>query len=238
MANESRIAGIIRQLIAQADSTSHPEEAETFMAKANSLMTKYGLDLLDLGRLNNDDPLAAERDAFTTSASYPWARKIAAALARYYGCELVYYKIKSRNVFVYDLIGRESARVTFLLMFPYVKRQVAKLSAEAFNEGHYNSRMQAATHVGNATAVRIARMAAAAEADRMAKPASAGGGTGVNALVPVDAIAALMAEEFPDVKVAKPTSTKYDHVAQEKAKRVNVNRQATKASANRMIGKA
>ena len=38
----SKIADLISKLIAKAESSTHPEEAETFMAKAHELLNKYG----------------------------------------------------------------------------------------------------------------------------------------------------------------------------------------------------
>lgn len=219
------IAQKIAKLIEKADSSTHPEEADTFMAKANELMRKHGLNLMELGRLS-EDPVDAQRNAFTTSATYPWMRRVVSALAAYYGCRLVYYK--SGNTIVYDVVGRESARITLILMVPFVQRQIQKLAKDAYNKGVYSTRMKAVTAIGNATCLRIWGMV---ERDPLPK------GTGVNALVPVDIIAQVLEEAFPRTRKARKTTiTSPDGYAREAAKSVSVNRQATGGSA-KLLGK-
>ncbi|TQE99523.1 MAG: DUF2786 domain-containing protein, partial [Spiribacter salinus] len=139
----------IAKLMRKADSTTHPEEAEAFMSKAQELMIQHGLNLLDLGKLH-EDPVDVQREAATSSSSYGWSCKVAGALAALYGCELVYHK--HGNNFIYDIVGRESARVTFVMMLPFVLKQIKALARKGYKEGHYNSAMTAATRVGNATA--------------------------------------------------------------------------------------
>lgn len=210
----SDIAEKIRKLLAKADSSTHPEEADAFMVKAHTLMREHGLHLQDIGKLG-EDPVGIDKDGLRTSSSYPWLTRVASALAALYGCKFVYFKV--RNEIKYDIVGRESARGTFQLMMPFVERQIKALAREAFNEGHYNSRMQAVSRVGNATALRIWAMV------RQAPKAE---GTGVNALVPVDIIQAAMDEAYPKVKKARAVALTVDHVAKNKASRVSVNVQA------------
>lgn len=218
----SKIAERISKLIAKAEATTHEEEADAFMSKAQQLMEEHGLNLLQLGKLD-EDPIGLQEDAIRTAASYPWARKIANALSHYYGCRFVYYQ--RGNQILYDVAGRESARVTFTLMLPFVLKQVHKLSGIAFNKGVYPARMTAKTRIGNATAERIWSMCPKTEKNE---------GTGVNALVPVDLLEQLIDEANPNLKIGRATVTKFDHYAHEASKSVSVNRQTTSEGLKRL----
>ena len=219
------IAQKIAKIIAKADSTTNPEEAETFMSKAHDLMIAHGLDLLDLGRLS-EDPVGVDKDAAEVSASYPWLRLCAGQLAAYYGCRLV--TSKSGGTVRLHVIGRQSARVTFLLMLPYVKREVLNLGRIAYNEGHYKSRMLAATRMGNALALRIAGMLPSVAKHE---------GKGVNALVPVDVLESAMADAFPKLGGARKRRVTTDSVSSERVKGVNLNRQTEgQRLATKMLG--
>lgn len=226
----SAIAEKIRKLIAHADSTAHPEEADAFMGKAHALLEAHGLSMLDLGKLG-DDPVAVDKHAFTHSAAYGFMGSVTSAMAKYYGCELAIFRMgKDKS---YCVIGRESARVTLTLMVPFVHRQIMNLGREGFNKGMYANRMQAVTRIGNAVASRIWDMANAAE------EATVGAGratTGVNALVPVDIIAAALAEAFPNIKEGRAVSLRTDSYSREQAEKVNLNSQVSRKSGALQIG--
>lgn len=226
----TNIADKIAKIIAKADSTTNEEEAETFMAKAHELMTKHGLDLLAVGKLNSDDPLGRTQDAASASASYSWAAMMGSQLARYYGCRVVLTGTRKTNTF--DVFGRESARVTFQLMFPYVYRQVMKVARELHKEGKFPTGGKARTAVGNALALRLHRMAKEQEGAREAAPKS----SGLNELVPVDLIENMMVEAYPNLRSARSRSVKTNAAATEAAGRINVNRQMGGGSATRQIG--
>lgn len=226
------VADKIRKLIAVADGSSHPEEADAFMAKAHALMQAHGLSLLDLGRLG-EDAVGLDKDAMQHSAAYGFMTKVASAMAKYYGCKIVLTR-EGRNE-SYSVAGRESARITFVLMVPFVHRQIMELGRVGFNAGKYANRMQAVTRIGNAVALRIWQMvrgqeAAAAKAKAEAEATGASTAryatTGVNALVPVDLLETAIAEAFPDLRKAKITSLKTDSYSKEAANKVNLNSQA------------
>ena len=218
------VATKIQKLIALADSTTHPEEADTFMSKAHALMTEHGLNLLDLGKLS-EDPVAVDKDAYDHAASYSFMPKLASAAAKYYGVD--WARFKQGNRMLYSVAGRESARMTFMLMMPYLEREVKRVAREQFNEGHYSSRIQAATRVGNALALRIFDMARASHV----KDAE---GEGVNALVPVDLTEQALAEAFPRLKKGRAVKVGTDSVARNAVKNINLNAQTTGAATKRL----
>ncbi|GHA14865.1 MULTISPECIES: DUF2786 domain-containing protein [Streptomyces] len=80
----------IRALLAKAEATNYPEEAEALTAKAAELMAKYGIEqaLLDDGRAGGDAPI----DRKITIAN-PWAMErvmLINRIALAMGCELIH----------------------------------------------------------------------------------------------------------------------------------------------------
>jgi len=219
----------ITAILAKAESTNHEAEAEVLMEKAHKLMMEHGITLLDLGKLH-EDPVGVNKNAVELSASYPWMRRVANQLGRYYGCKVVYVNAP-RNKVLLSVVGRESARITWELLVPFVQKQIQALAREAYKEGRYSSRMQAVTRIGNATAIRIAKLADEMRSDTRIF------GTGVNALVPVDIIDNALAEAFPGAVTTRSRAASVDDYAREAAKKVNFDRQMGRASATRMIGK-
>lgn len=226
----SAIAEKIRKLIAHADSTAHPEEADAFMGKAHALLEAHGLSMLDLGKLG-DDPVALEKDAFEHSAAYGFMTKVVSAMAKYYGCNVVICRHGKNES--YAVAGRESARVTLTLMVPFVHRQIMNLGREGYNAGKYANRMQAVTRIGNAVALRIWAMCRESE---KATVAAGRATTGINALVPVDIIAAAVAEAFPNLRQSKATSLTTDSYSKQAAEKVNLNSQVGRKSGALQIG--
>lgn len=211
----SNIADKIRKLIALADSTTHPEEADTFMGKAQSLMMAHGLSLLDLGRLDSEDPVGTDMNAVEMKASYDWAEKIMFAAARYYGCEAVMFKRKGG--YSIALVGRESARVTAALLIPFIIRQASKAAGEGVKSGLFPNRRVAHNHISIALRNRIWR-----ETDVSNKQAD---GRGLNALVPVDVIQLELEAQFPNSRTARSAKNITSRAAVELASKVSLNLQ-------------
>ena len=225
-----KIADKIRKLIAHADSTPNQYEAEAFMAKVHDLLQAHGMSLLDVGKLT-EDPVGVDVDTLMTSATYGWMIHVAGALARYYGCRAV--TMKRGNSVIWSVAGRESARVTFALMVPYVQRCVQDLGLEAFRSGVYGSRLQSVARIGNALAFRINDMV---RKNDKATQATGAATTGVNALVPVDLIDAVIAEMWPKLKTARAVTLSVDEYAHQAASKVNLSAQVDGASKPKQIG--
>lgn len=222
------IAAKIQRLIAKADSSTHPEEADTFMSKAQQMMEQHGLSLLDLGRLDAEDPvgLTRDKDSLRNNSSANWRFRLAGQLAKYYGCELVGSQRGSFNY--WTVFGRESARVTFSLMWPFVDRQVLAVAREEFRKGHYPSTKHAHKAIGDALTLRVYNMN---KELRTTRPAE----TGVNALVPVDLIQHAMAEEYPHLRSSRGQRLNVTSTARDAAGRVSLNVQTGRAPASRRI---
>ena len=133
----AKIADKISKLIAHADSTTNEEEAATFMKKVRDLLEQHGMSLMDVGRLQEDDPLGVDKDSVYYNVPDGCFRDLIFELAEYYGCKATIGKRQvrtthknARHSFVtrmaVTLYGRESARVTFQLMWPYVERELRR----------------------------------------------------------------------------------------------------------------
>jgi len=227
-----KIADKIRKILAVADSTTNPDEADTFMAKAQSMLEAHGLSLLDLGRLDSEDPMGTDRDATKNFVAESWLKIVSACLARYYGAERVTSQYK--NTINHAVIGRESARITYQLMQPFVARQVRQLARGAFKAGEFRSESRAKTAIGNALALRIDRLASEQE-DRRKEDLP---GKGLNALVPVDLIRLEMEAQFPNLsnsgKARMVSTTAASRAA---AAKVSLNRQTgAPVGTKRLVG--
>lgn len=220
----SNIADKIRKLIAKADSTTHPEEAATFMEKAQSMMLAHGLSLLDLGRLDSEDPVGTDHAGVTTKASYDWARKIVFEAGFYFGVTAV--EFKRTDGYQYSLVGRESARITAALMIPFIVRQVSQAASEGVKNGVFPNRRVAHNQLSGALVLRLARERSRAEADTS--------GRGMNALVPVDMVALEVEAQFPRAKNLRAPKLETSRAAMEMANRISLNMQTSATAAKRI----
>jgi hypothetical protein len=216
----------IAKLFAKAESTNSAAEAATFAEKARALMEAHQLSFADLAQLDKDDALGFENEGLTYWKSENWVGTMAYNLARFYGLEGV--RSTHGNQHRLTIIGRESARVTFKAMAPFIKKEIHRLAREEAKRTKTASVW--ATEIGKAFASRVHQLKAeadAAEATRLAeKPESF-------ALVPVDAIAALMAELFPETKQAPKRKSKVSARAVELAEGISFSGQImTEASEN------
>ena len=216
------IAEKIAKIIAKADSTTSQTEAETFMAKAQAMMEEHGLSLLDLGRLDAEDPIGHTDRAYVSSDG--WKDKVAGQLATYFGCKIVRDQI-TKTSYAYVVFGRESARVTFSLMLPYVLKQVAKMALDEHAAEHYPP-ARARSALANATAIRLFRLA---KDNREATEASRGT-AGLNALVPVDLIDAEIAAVYRGGLKSSRANYATDANARAKAERISLHRQTAAPS--------
>lgn len=214
MTRES-IKAKIAALLAKAEGTDNPHEADTFMRKVNELLERHQMEMHEIrAAMGDQDPMGKQRGETNIYASMLWARDLGGALAAFYGCKYVYWR--QNNNFNYEVIGRDSARMTFELMMPFVISQV-RVQAKVL-VAHGMTKSIAEREVGHALRVRLYRMAAAANEHRNELV-----GKG---LIPVSDLDAAMAEFYPEVKKAKASKAKYGYTAQELAEKISVNVQA------------
>lgn len=223
----SDIAQKIAKLIALADSTTHPEEADTFMAKAQALMVAHGLSLLDLGRLDAEDPVGRDMEFYSYgNANAGWRGVVLSQLAQFYGCKTV--RVSRGRTDTFCLFGRESARITVMLMWPYVYRQILSTGAELHKAGLYKGVKTAQAHVANALALRINKLVKEQQTSTPAAP------RGLNALVPVDIIEQEMAVAFPNLKEGKARTVNTTRAASQAANGISLHKQAAGGAVKRL----
>lgn len=204
----------IAKIIEKANATDAEGEATVLMAKAQELMEKHSLSMADLV---TDDPIGTtfETKVYWNRSGY-FHQNLYWALARYFGCRGIAQQV-GVNKFEMSVVGRESARVTFELMAPYIAKQVTreasklvKQDAEQYGDLHelgLRKKLTLSTakrQVGNALSGRVWRMVHEQESDTK-KFAN----NNPNALVPVDLIKLEEERAFPYASTAnsKPKGT-------------------------------
>lgn len=224
MTNSSdKIKAKIAALLAKAESTSFPEEADSYMAKVNELLEEHQIEEYEIRqRMDSQvdsDPVGHEAGQTNLYASIKWARDIAGALSNYYGCKWTFRRVG--NHFKYTIIGRESARTTYELMLPFIISQV-KVQAKRLwlRYPHHNTLSVWEREVGQALYSRIWNLVYAARAHREELVA--------NALVPVDTTQDYYDKLYPKgVKEGRSVKLSYTREAKEAAERVSLHHQAT-----------
>jgi hypothetical protein len=231
--NTDKIKNRIKALLAKAESTQHPAEREAFTAKAHELLNEYQLDLGEL--IDAEDPVDVTRGDVRGWVP-SWEISLMVAVARYYGCRPVTAKGHGRRTdgtfgatIRVDYVGRESARVTADLMFQFIRSQVMAAGRELFKADPSRPLGRHQRDVGNALVIRIQQLMPKAEQDAA--------DSGVNALVPVDRIEAMLAELYPDLTKGRVSKIGSTGKARKAADGVSLHRQAGGSSALR-IGRA
>jgi hypothetical protein len=207
----SKIAEKIAKILAKATSTNSEAEADSLMAKVNEMLEAHGLTYADLAQANAEDPVGQTKAAAEFWASQHHRLALFSGLAKLYGARLVYTKLG--NKYTVDLVGRESARVTFQLMVPFVLKQINDAAKTLIETGAYTSKDSATRAVSNRLAVKAATMARENE-QRDVQRVREGG----FALVPVDLVDAAMGQFYPRMRESR-------------ASRINVGSAAAAAAA-------
>lgn len=129
MTNNDKMLERVRALLAKADSTNFPEEADAFRAKADELMTAYAIEqwMIDEAQAGvNARPKPESRDIDT---SWYWtnSRKdelwsLFHGLARHCRCKVIYW----RGYNTTPVIGLPSDLDYFDMLFTHLMLQMAK----------------------------------------------------------------------------------------------------------------
>lgn len=119
----SALAKKIAAILAKAKSTTFEAEAASLMAKAEELMRQHGIDALSIE--DADDPLEIEGDTLRLSGR-AWQSALLYHVAAYYGCDAMFTHGRRRRETIVTLCGRESARTTVRLMWPYIRDAVGR----------------------------------------------------------------------------------------------------------------
>ena len=88
--DSEKIKGKIQKLLAKADSTDSPQEAENLFVKANELMIKFKISQFDIDELNQVDTGAVETNQIEfgkVSLEGKWEIDLMAAICEHQGCD-------------------------------------------------------------------------------------------------------------------------------------------------------
>lgn len=211
---DQKILSRIRKVLAKAEGTDNPHEAEMLMIKVQSMLDEHNLQLLDVERASDEDPIGTDFNAAHVFVKDSWFKHTAAALAYLYGAQVVWTKV-TKNKTLIHISGRESARITWQLMLPFIRKQIRAQAKklrdnliqrwvdvgyserDAIIIGKINSQAAFERQVGNALTRRIQMLhweAKHRDEDRVA--------SGGRALVPVDLINAEVDRAFGEVEGA------------------------------------
>jgi len=196
MTNENLIRKIAA-ILAKANGTDNEHEADTFFAKAKEMMEAHGLTESDL----ETDKLDSYKGEFSVSAEKAWMKGLVNAIARYFECNPVWHR--EWKTLAFQLVGRDSNRITAEMMFPYIMGEVRKQAAWLA--------METGKSVGSAE--RAVGLALKVRLDSMSPPR------------PQEV------QDFMDGKMNVVTTTKnfkFDGKAKAAAEKISVNRQATR----------
>ena len=107
MTDNTKKIELIKQMLAKAESTNHPAEAETFTAAAEKMMLRLGIDEAMLNSSSDEKPTVVEK-TMVFSGSYHLGKMHAAmTIAQAMGSVFV-MQAKLRNQTQLYLVGREA----------------------------------------------------------------------------------------------------------------------------------
>jgi len=193
----------VRSLLAKAESTSFPEEAEALTAKAQQLMDRHAIDQAVLGAASGS---AGRPEGRTVAVEAPYARpkfQLLSVLATANRCRAV---LEARSG-IATVVGYPDDHATVELLYTSLLVQATRAMLRAGDSSHTRSRayrqaflLAYASRIGT----RLQEAAAATEAEAAARHGEA--------LLPVlagrrDAVDRQVAEEFPHLRRMRITAS-------------------------------
>lgn len=156
-----RIAAKLRKIMDKANSAEqigNAEEAATFTAKAQELLTRYQLTMSDVeyAAQDDDDPLGKEyHNASSGYRRVAWMQDLGSAVARAFFCRILVYPGSTGLAFV----GRQSHREAAIYVYGRLVREVLRLQDEGYDAIWRETRDKLKHDVPKAEWVRAARAA-------------------------------------------------------------------------------
>ena len=114
----------VRKLMALANDAGAAEgERDNALRMAHNLLTKYNLELSDVGEKEKIEP----RDLHSrTYYGRPWARVASGAVAELFFCEYLYVGAGDAKLTRHYFIGRESNATTAMMMAEFIVNSIAR----------------------------------------------------------------------------------------------------------------
>lgn len=232
MTDIQKIKAKLTALIAKAKSTTNEHEAAAFMAKAEELMEQYQIEVYELG--DESDLMGLEHMLDSSIAAPVWLTSLPRAIALYYGCKTMRnWKAPdgtTNKKYTITLVGRESARITTMLMTDFIIDQVKAEGAKLAPQIGV-SKDKATLRVANALVSRIYGEIS------QRKPDEAGTVAAKNALIIRNEVDAFFEKAFPNAVMKNGRSRITNELAIDAANRVSLHRQTTGSTAPRIGGR-
>lgn len=218
--NYEKIKARIAALLAKAKGTDNEHEAAAFIAKAEEMLEQYQIDLSELG---DDSDKVRQHNGLDADGKWvaSWHRHVYRQLAMYYGCKSI--KVHTTKGYRQEIVGRESAIVTTDLMFVFIKGECNRLGRELHKSGGAPTDANGARLVGNALALRVAKLIAERDKRDADAPLTA---AAKNALVVKDQVVALYEQLYTNTSTVKGSGIKSSANARELAEGIGLHRQA------------
>lgn len=223
--SKDKITRIIKALLAKAAGTDNEAEAAIFAAKAHDMMEQYQIEVSDVLR---DDPIDRNKPYSATTSSPSYKKHLWRSLARYYGCKTMLSWV-SHTEYEIHIIGRESARVTTELMYPFIMEQV-RAAGRKLSDSCDLKPEACIRDVANALVLRLDALIAE-QKENDPEPVTQ---SGKNALVAVNAINALMLKLYPKSKPGAARSIGTSASATSAAAGISLHRQAGQSDVKRL----
>lgn len=216
-ANVEKLKTKIAALLAKAGGSDNQHEAEAFAAKAQQLLDEHQLSI---GDVIKTDPIERTVIAVGPKTAKPWHARLPQIVAKYYGCDLVSWH--ENGVIAYTAVGRESARITAAMMYPFIAEQVRAKALE-YQKVTFFSRKRCMNDMTDAFYKRLLLLIRAQETT-----AAATGGHS-RALVHVDEAKAWMNANMENLKQGKPFTVADNDITRELAAEISLAKQVTEA---------
>lgn len=164
MTEREKLIDKIRKLLAKAKGTDNQEEAAVFAQKAHELLLRNELDIAEVTAEGQEVSEQVVGTRHKPRYDTPWFRGLANAVAKYYMCGMVRYKINGRRGSeTYAFVGRESRTLVAAEMFGYLEKTIYRLSNEASKDGVVRRNFQKGAAVN--MAFRVMKMLEKAKVD-------------------------------------------------------------------------
>lgn len=228
--NYDKIKTRIAALIAKAKGTDNEHEAAAFIAKAEELLEQYQIDAAELG--DDGDVVRQHNGLFADGKQVKtWHLAVYRQLGLYYGCKSI--RVDTHLGPRQELVGRESAIVTTDLMFAFIKDECNRLGNELRRAGGASNRDNGARLVGNALALRIAKLIRKRDALNANAPTTQ---AAKNSLLVLDQVTALYEQLYPDRRKLAGRTLNTSASARDLASTIGLSREVHSGSAALQIG--
>lgn len=212
--NIDKLKKKIAALLAKAEGTDNEHEAASFAAKAQALLTEHQLEIGDVVKNDHMDQSVI---CVMPRTMKNWHWLLPMYMAKYFGCEVYTHPHDGHKAIM--AIGRESARITCVMMWPFILKEVRAAAAELRRAKSYSTARCMQLVVDNFV-IRIQELLA--EQSRQAKKAGQSDG---RSLIQISEALVWMKDNVANLKTGKGVMLEDNEEARALADKVNLGRQ-------------